>query len=485
MQNGHIALDQLEATYTAEFGGPSSPEIQTYIKKKLPHSSFHVVNLASHKWAVWSPTGHPYCQHRWREIPSSQPCPSLTAADSMPVVSVDPSTSRGRVNSSGSFVNDLIDLSDLSDLPQAEGASVSKSDTMLDVGGERGGLNAFPSGSTYASVMENSKDHDKGDLIDLSDVPVENLTEKEGEVEHLSEAPAKENLLDVSDTHSLDSVSTSPLDAPAQLSHASSSECLDQALVESPYDFLKAHPDLIAELSKTGSELPEDDLTVLTEVLTLQRLQELGIGMPASGSRGLDHQMQTRSGDAPSQEVPVLPEGNGPVDFLKLGWKPNQVLAELQRQKTRYQGGILPPDQMEPFLDYFGEMSSRELERMESQEGKPKPKKGGRKRRNMAIRFPDQSQGATPIEPHHMFSVSVPREKLPVADFGESSEDSEGSPPVPLDRDRYIRELLKGKSSSFVNADELLRILQPNEKDSDTSETGGSTSWPSLSQERL
>lgn len=487
--NGHIALDHLEAIYTAEFGGPSSPEIQTYLKKKLPHSSFYVANLASHKWAVWSPTGHPYCQHRWKGVPSSQPRPSLTS-DSMPVVVSDPAggpsaSSRGRVDSSGSFVNDLIDLSDLSAASMAGG-------------GERGGslLNAPTSVSTYVSALE--KDPNQGDLIDLSDVPgaEESLTGKEGGVApHLSGAAAVENLLDVRDldTRSLESASMPPMDAIPPPNTSSS----DQCVLESPYDFLKAHPDLIAELSKTGSELPEEDLTVLTEVLALQRLQELGVGVPPYSGAGGSHVMQTRSDDTAAhtsraQEVPVLPEGNNaPVDYLRFGWNPDQVLAELQRQKTRYQGGILPPDQMEPFLDYFGEMSSRELERMELQEGKPKPKKGGgggrRKRRNMAIRFPDQSQGM-PSEPHHMFNVSVPREKLPVADFGtgSSTEDSEGSPPVPLNRDSYIQELLKGeKSSSFVDADELLRVLQPMPSEKDSDAGGTSSSWPSLSQELL
>ena len=387
---------------------------------------------------------------------------------------VDPSASRERVDSSGSFVNDLIDLSDLP-------TSVGEIDTSVDAGEEGGGLlDVLPSGSTYVSALEASKDPNKAiDLIDLSGVPGKSSAEKEGGVAPLS--AAVENLLDVGDVDT--SSSMPPLVVPTQLPDTSPSDCLDQQALESPYDFLKAHPDLIAELSKTSSELPEDDLTVLAEVLALQRLQELGVEVPSAGSRGLGNQQQTHSDDAPPQEVPVLPEGNGPVDYLQLGWKPDQVLAELQRQKTHYQGGILPPDQMEPFLDYFGEMSSRELERMESQEGKPKPKKGGRKRRNMAIRFPDQSQG-TPSEPHHMFNVSVPREKLPVADFGGSSEDSEGSPPVPLDRDSYIQELLKGpKSSSFVDADELLRVLQP--MPSEESETGGTTSWPSLSQELL
>ena len=186
-----------------------------------------------------------------------------------------------------------------------------------------------------------------------------------------------------------------------------------------------------------------DDLRVLAEVLTLQRLQELSeqttggpdaaaaatTAAPTLGGVSSDDQkkegttMATKdpsfdelssaiSGGpgSGSGEVPVPPQlpaggegGQSPPDYLQSGLSPQQVLGEMQLLKER-SGGVLRPEQMEPFLDYFGELSSRELDRIESLEGEGKPKNGsnkkgggsggggGRAKRNMAIRFPSQQQ---------------------------------------------------------------------------------------------
>jgi hypothetical protein len=256
---------------------------------------------------------------------------------------------------------------------------------------------------------------------------------------------------------------------------------------EAPFDFLKQHPELIAELSKTDCPIPADDLTVLAEVLTLQRLQELGIDTNGGvGTGASSPPAPVLPAVSTEKEVPVPPpDGSSqPIDYLKLGWSPSQVLAELQRQKGGY-GGILPPDKMEPFLDYFGEMSSRELERIESMEEKRKPKKstpGGRVKRNMAIRFPSQHSEAAAVAapskslPVQEFSTTydVPVERLPVADMENSNSDSSesSSAVVPLSRSDYIRKFLRGENqpNSIIDPDVLLGVLESEDKDV---ETGG------------
>ena len=337
---------------------------------------------------------------------------------------------------STSFVDDLVDLS--------EGGGNSWPDLMkIARAGESTSAAMSPALET-GDVFTVTKTRKTEDLIDLTDVDV-------------SIATAKENLVP------LEGADVS-MSVPSPSDHASTADSAVTDLPEAPFDFLKQHPELIAELSNDCS-IPAEDLAVLAEVLTLQKLQELGYHEIPQSSGGVATSSSPPAVPVPSvtkEEVPVLPPGgvDQPVDYLKLGWSPDQVLAELQRQKEG-SGGILPPDKMEPFLDYFGEMSSRELERIESQEeGKRKPKKsvaGGRKTRHMAIRFPSQSSAmaasseSPPQECPTYDDVmeSIPVERLPVADIDHSSSDSsEGSSAVPLNRSEYVRKFLRGENLS-------------------------------------
>lgn len=326
-------------------------------------------------------------------------------------------------------------------------------------------------------------------VSELSSVPILSPLEP-GDVFTVAETTKTDDLIDLSDMLDLNVVAPEEAEVSYSVPPPSANAVTDvnPVMPEAPFDFLKQHPELIAELSKTDCSLPPEDLTVLAEVLTLQKLQEFGYEMPQSSSGGV----ATSSPPVPSvtkEEVPVLsPEGiDQPVDYLKLGWSPNQVLAELQRQKEEC-GGMLPPDKMEPFLDYFGEMSSRELERIESQEDKKKPKKsvaGRRKTRNMAIRFPSQSTAAAassklpPQECPACEVESIPVEQLPVADIDHSSSDSsEGSSAIPLNRSEYVRKFLRGESLSndvIINPDVLLGVLETSkEDDADLASAGGS-----------
>lgn len=468
---GHVALNQLETAYTAEFGVPSNHEVQKYLQKRLPHVSFHVVNLASHKWAVWSPTGYPYPPQRWLGGISTSGPPST--ASSWPSFDEEPSTSStvisGHVDASTSFVDDLVDLSET----PPPGAGDMKLDSEKGPFGDMfaSTSNSMSSAPELLGSLSDGSRQKTSDLIDFSDVldlsavtAEENTTLDEGNLDDLSFASA----------------SKLPPSAPTT-STADSAPSHSDPVPEAPYDFLKQHPDLIAELSKTSCPLPMDDLSVLAEVLTLQRLREMGIEVP-SGMGGPSSQVLP---SLAAEEVSVPPPGgaNQRVDYLQLDWSPSQVLAELQRQKEEC-GGVLPPDKMEPFLDYFGEMSSRELDRIEAQEGKPKPKKsviGGRKKRNMAIRFPGQSS-ATPSESlrkeYRTYDVGIPVDQLPVADMDNSSSDgSEGTSAIPLDRNEFVRKFLKEKNPAYddvIGPDVLLGggFELPKDDDSDTPDNG-------------
>jgi hypothetical protein len=101
---------------------------------------------------------------------------------------------------------------------------------------------------------------------------------------------------------------------------------------------------------------------------------------------------------------------------------------------------------MDPFLSYFGELSSRELERLESQEAKrvpkplsPTPTKGMlRKKRMMAIRFPGQESEVDPELQKTLDSL-----QLPEVDSDSSGDEGDPSVPVqPLSRSELIEELM-------------------------------------------
>ena len=557
-----MALDQLEALHTAEFGESADLDVQRYLKKKLPHFCFHVVNLASHRWAVWAPVGHPHNPERVKVRMSPQTRRSessegtnargsITSESTMVNVQetadITPSnmekvgddsseatpTFISTLDKSASFVNDLTDLSETAGAGggdegegpgKPEGGATGLDFSILDDLGPM----EWPDIST-----EPSSEH----LIDMPNPP---LPAGMGEDRQGGTQTSQNNapLIDYSSMPALDP----PPEATIEGSGAEgSTELAGQTdETDSPYDFLKDHPELIAELSKGGDTEEEgpgnEDLRILAEVLMIQRLQDLGLALddltfppllsttagsgdrvegegtptaggmfkaedlpttstggvakaedppttstggvakaedpPTTGGVAEDsHVTETKTtavdSDKPStssgaEAVPVPPPNvsststtGQPPDFLQMGLNPMEVMGELQSLKEQ-SGGSLRPDQMEPFLDYFGEMSSRELERMEAREGKPpsKPKKGGAGSRvNMAIRFPSQSQPAktsgSGIQ-YPSYEVTVPPEKLPVADFtmSDSSDDDDDAIPVPLDSEEYIRRVLSGDNPS-------------------------------------
>ena len=129
---------------------------------------------------------------------------------------------------------------------------------------------------------------------------------------------------------------------------------------------------------------------------------------------------------------------------------PDQVLQELYRVKDSA-GGVLNPTSMEPFLSYFGELSSRELERLESQEARlakplsPAPTSRGmqRKKRMMAIRFPGQEP--EPLDPELQRAL----DSIQLPEIRSDSSEDEGDPTapvVPLSHAELFEQLMKRDS---------------------------------------
>ena len=166
----------------------------------------------------------------------------------------------------------------------------------------------------------------------------------------------------------------------------------DLKLSPSTYDFLKDLPaDLLAEISvefSNGTPLAGLEPGLLTSDPTFLPPTDL---LPLFDFGSL--------ADPPSAArlPPPLPADSAAPDFAEcqsrfaqLGMTPDDVLLEFHRVKENA-GGVLGPADMDPFLDYFGELSGRELERLEALKEKKKVPKGpGRKKREMAIRFPSQ-----------------------------------------------------------------------------------------------
>ncbi len=499
-------LDQLERVYTAEFGAPVYPEYGKYLRKKLPHDSFLVANLASHCWLVWAPTGHPRRQR-------SRPQEGGVAA------------SFEALSSSPTFMES-------EDQPALGEEVVSTGHVHEDVEKEHESRENFlpdPYLSTASYLLHSTASKRDDDcIIDLSGIPRTSkpaAPKEDPNLEPISAPTAKLEPNDPISTPSpkfpifVDSLGPSHVSRDEEGGRESSTSSQSP---ESPYDFLKNHPDLIAELSKPSNfadvetDLPEDDLRVLTEVLALQRLQELGIGVvrnpapppssssapppPPSPSSSFLDPAEAVGGSSVPVPAPPHPQAhhNPPWDsdnhhlhnwsaaeYLESGLSPDQVLAELQQLKERC-GGVLRPEQMSPFLDYFGELSSRELDRIEALEGGKKPKKGGGggggRKRNMAIRFPsqqpDRATAATTTSYNTQFDKSLFTGKLPVADFDTISDSSsdDDAPVIPINRNEYIRRFLEGgdPDNNILSEDELSLLHSKDEEPVGSSSVGGS-----------
>ena len=306
--------------------------------------------------------------------------------------------------------------------------------------------------------------------------------------------------------------------SPATKSKSSSSSCdtsttikpttvdSQQAIDSSPYGFLD--PDLIAQLtppnvsqmSVFSVDLPGGAPAALilpTEAIPPHALERILAGTTSEMKAQAQAQKETEMKEVDGIMIP------GEIDLSR---NPEEVLEEMRSLKE-VSGGILTPEQMEPYLNFFGELSSRELDRLEALE-KGEDKKsspdgtrqsatnsrsstssgtsgggtsgssvgGTKQKRQMAIRFPGPQQSSSlyssssssmdaTYREQEQRSMQYLRDNLPAVPnlipLSDSDSDSDGDCPVPLSRRDYIRTLLEKGLPKVFSTEEELRGEKP------------------------
>ena len=304
--------------------------------------------------------------------------------------------------------------------------------------------------------------------------------------------------------------------SPAAKSKSSSSSCdtsttikpttvdSQQAIDSSPYGFLD--PDLIAQLtppnvsqmSVFSVDLPGGvpaALILPTEAIPPHALERILAGTTS------ETKAQAQKGTEMKEVDGIMIPGE-----IDLSRNPEEVLEEMRSLKE-VSGGILTPEQMEPYLNFFGELSSRELDRLEALE-KGEDKKsspegtrqsatnsrstssgtssgggggtsgssvgGTKQKRQMAIRFPGPQQSSSLYSSssssmdatyweQEQRSMQYLRDNLPAVPnlIPLSDSDSDGDCPVPLSRRDYIRTLLEKGLPKVFSTEEELRGEKP------------------------
>ena len=242
------------------------------------------------------------------------------------------------------------------------------------------------------------------------------------------------------------------------------------------YGFLEKtlEPELMAELRASG-ELHKEREQTLRELLNTRPLSDQAIQLVIHFAKPMSEiDLEADSGGEQGAQA----KENQPqelIDYLQSGMTPDQVLEEMHKLKE-HSGGYLSPEKMELFLTYFGELSSRELDCIESLEEAEKNKQktgAAKKKRVMVIRFPDKSPAISPhsdddpYKEQRLYSAELLKDKLPKApDFENVSDssDSDGSCPRPLEREEYILTLLKRGIPSITEA-EVMRATQAVDKE--------------------
>ena len=268
---------------------------------------------------------------------------------------------------------------------------------------------------------------------------------------HATRAPLFPPLLTLQEEHAPQPLTQGQSPSPSPPSHgdapptsSSSAVALDDDDDGSPYGFLRKEPKLLAELT-----VKEEDIdNALSTTEALQKLLEAGSSAHTIELANLPPPVPPAMPSSPKKDAtphnsdPQLQ--GGPVDYLDTGMSPDEVLQELYKVKDS-SGGVLKPVSMEPFLNYFGELSRRELERLESQQSKSAtPSKGmPRKKRMMAIRFPGQPQDPFPhtTDPELRKTLEAVQHKLPeVPDLSDSSDSD--TCPQPVTRAELLKKLM-------------------------------------------
>ena len=482
VHNGRLPIDNLKEIYAAEFGVAQNSELSGLLEKSLLQLAPHVVNLAGQKWVVWAPTGRPYPSRRDKSSRAGLLSREVTAGSSImgeapATVSVD--VGRGSTHMTSGSGSDTASGTD-----QKESTVEYVDKHSLDA---ESGIHIVPAANIeFAGELETDPQ-----LIPPLETPpdfeipllIGGEPSSAGDTDHtMTSAPTTTN----TDASHLQSSSVSAVQtASHEVSGPSSSSCINSEPRPdtSPYGFLS--PALIAELINHAKTLEELDAEDLPTVDSTENLFDLDYPMQCESQEDCQ-QHGHGNGESEGTEEPQTPPEK--VDYLKKNMTPDEVLHEFRKLKDQC-GGYLDPEKMDPFLTYFGELSGRELERLESL--KAKPKGAARRKQMMAIRFPSQA----PAPPPDPFSAQHQKDmrqleriqrSLPVApDLSNLSDssDSEGSCPIPLSREEYIKKLLERGLPNLSSSDEERNESSPKQDNKEENSSSYAARYDSSSSD--
>ena len=461
LYNGRILLDQLKAVYSAEFGIRTDINVDNLVDKMLIRLAPQVVNLSGYKWMVWAPSGRPYPK---RGNSNREPSAVNTNANNDVPEPVTQEKINGQITSHIEVPSEIRK-------GETEHTAANSEHSILPVennGGSESVNDPHKITEPSVSVNEDTEvSHNGRDSPIVSlEVSVHPLYMEFGapqvsvaDIPPSAQVSSSKDTLNDTPSVSMQSVLHSNNDEDKTVPQHSTVVSFDakysDAMDPSPYGFLEREldPELITEIA-TDSPVNEDEdrddstLDILSGVPFTDAAIELLLRFAQPLTDDFDKDFHNSDPDTSEQQEKEVSVPNEPIDYLASGMNPDEVLEEMQKVK-QHSGGVLTTEQMDPFLTYFGELSSRELDRLEALEKKAKPKKETqKKKRVMAARFPGQSPATPPPDPyieHHQQQMEFLKDKLPVApDLDNLSDsDSDGSCPHPIAREESIRLLLE------------------------------------------
>ena len=480
IHDGCLPMEQVESAYTSTFGIQAHINIADLLERnKIIRVAPHVVNVTgNNKWLVWAPTGRPY-PNRSRKSSLLQEKKEGTIQDLNVDIVANENTKRDQTDKSEVTVNKYT-TNTKTDAGVVE-------DNELPTASQ---LKPHPIFSELATTPDVLQDTKKSSTVH-NDKPQSIETSAAMSVDTHTQVNTEESIPKVGGADVCANFIESSVDPPTTTMASPSQTSGDSGEVTAEtYGFLEEtlEPELMAELRASGEQHQQREQT-LGELLNTQPLSEHAIQFLLHFAKPMSEidleDSNSDNADEPEKQAEAN-QPHEPVDYLASDMSPDQVLEEMRKLKE-HSGGYLSPDKMEPFLTYFGELSSRELDRLEALEEKEKAKskKGAaKKKRMMAIRFPDKSPAPlppsddNPYKEQRLYSAELLKDKLPAApDFENMSDssDSDSSCPRPLEREEYIQTLLQ----RGLNDEEIMRATQVPVVVS-KAESSPSIDWPSL-----
>ena len=425
------------------------------LDKNLLQIAPHTVNLTGHKWVVWAPTGRPYPPRGGKVsrfelsglMDGGEKESNVSKLGEAATTDIAANVGEGLLRmATGDGADSRSDENhkESAKVVMTEGedkhtqVATSGSPTAAKIGGLEA---TTPEPPTPEAPFVTDEEPPSGGATNQAVTSIANTLQSQSS---LSSA-----------VHNASPNVTRP-DPPSPSSNTQEQPKLDETSIDpsSPYGFLSSA--LIAELIIHTKELATNDLPTADDTENPDFLAQY------AGEFQEDRLKDSSGGELEGKDEPSTPPEK--VDYLKKNMTPDEVLHEFRQLKERC-GGYLDPEKMDPFLTYFGELSGRELERLESLKTKPSSSTKGAARRKqmMAIRFPSQSP-VPPTDPFeeqrkkHMQEMEGIVQNLPVApDLSNLSDssDSEGSYPTPFAREEYVKKLLeKGLPKVFSSEED-------------------------------